>query len=75
MARTRAGGRAMTKSNNPYRTVALAGLFAASLGLQGCVATVAAGTIGAVGKVAGATVGAAGHVAGSAVGGGRKDRN
>lgn len=64
-----------TKTVILLRVVATLSLLATSLGVQGCVGTMAAGAIGATGKVAGATVGAAGHVAGSAVGAGRGSRD
>ncbi len=57
------------------RVVATVSLLATSLGVQGCVGTIAASAIGATGKVAGSAVGATGHVAGSAIRGGRGQRD
>ena len=53
------------------RVVATVSLLATSIGVQGCVGTIASSAIGATGKVAGSAVGATGHVAGSAIRGGR----
>lgn len=56
------------------RVVAAASLLCISLGVQGCVASMAAGTIRGAGKVAGATVSATGDVAGAAIGSGRQEQ-